>query len=415
MVLRSKKSLDDDTTLSTSTGGSTPRLRQSHDDDHHGDIVFRTYPQAWIALIILIVLRTATSVFQFTFSTVPSLTGEVFGVNLTAITWLANIQGLVYVIMSVFTGWIYEQIGVKRSLLMAGFLCSIGAGARIIAIKTSPPSFALTMVAQVIGSTSSPLALNIMSMFAVTWFTENLRATAGMLSLNVGMSIAFGTIFTQIIGPYGYTDIQAGQLNAIAFFAGTIGCLREDSYGMILYLMILNQFSISFLVPVTMEMGCETHALFSGIEASYPVSEATSSSVLWQGSQVFGFIIMAFMDLLRDDDGHPKNNMQRALLLLMILAGVMVVVALAFKGSMKRTEAAALEEDTQSAYHSEDKKLDHIIGAQGPLRLSIHSHLRPSSIAEMNLPQHVPEARNELPPLVHPRVQGIKLSDRHMT
>jgi fucose permease len=42
--------------------------------------------------------------------------------------------------------------------------------------------------------------------------------------INVGISIAFGTIFTQIIAPYGYTDAQAGQINAIGFFAGTIGC-----------------------------------------------------------------------------------------------------------------------------------------------------------------------------------------------
>ena len=45
-------------------------------------------------------------------------------------------------------------------------------------------------------------------------------------SLNVGLSIAFGTIFTQVISPYGYTDTEAGQLNAIAFFAGTLGCCK---------------------------------------------------------------------------------------------------------------------------------------------------------------------------------------------
>jgi hypothetical protein len=42
--------------------------------------------------------------------------------------------------------------------------------------------------------------------------------------LNVGNSIALGTIFTQIISPFGYTDAQAGQLNAVSFFAGTLGC-----------------------------------------------------------------------------------------------------------------------------------------------------------------------------------------------
>lgn len=43
---------------------------------------------------------------------------------------------------------------------------------------------------------------------------------------NVGLSIAFGSIFTQVISPYGYTDAQAGQMNAVAFFAGTLGCCK---------------------------------------------------------------------------------------------------------------------------------------------------------------------------------------------
>lgn len=43
-------------------------------------------------------------------------------------------------------------------------------------------------------------------------------------SLNVGLSIAFCTLFAQILAPHGYTNTQAGQLNALAFFAGTLGC-----------------------------------------------------------------------------------------------------------------------------------------------------------------------------------------------
>jgi FLVCR family MFS transporter 7 len=76
----------------------------------------KTYPQAWIALLILVILRTAISVFQFTFSVVPTLTGEIFHVSLTAVNWLANVQGVMYVFMSFFTGWIFQRLGVKRSV-----------------------------------------------------------------------------------------------------------------------------------------------------------------------------------------------------------------------------------------------------------------------------------------------------------
>lgn len=76
----------------------------------------KTYPQAWFALFLLVLLRTAISVFQFTFSVVPTLTGEIFDVSLTFVNWLANIQGVMYVIMSFFTGWIFQRLGVKKSV-----------------------------------------------------------------------------------------------------------------------------------------------------------------------------------------------------------------------------------------------------------------------------------------------------------
>lgn len=76
----------------------------------------KTYPQAWLALLLLVLLRTAVSVFQFTFSVVPTFTSEYFGVSLSAINWLANVQCIIYVIMSFFTGFIFEKLGVKRSV-----------------------------------------------------------------------------------------------------------------------------------------------------------------------------------------------------------------------------------------------------------------------------------------------------------
>ena len=77
--------------------------------------LLKTYPQAWIVLLFLVMLRTAVSVFQFTFSVVPNLTADYFSVSLTGVNWLANVQCLVYVVLSFFTGWLFEKLGVKRS------------------------------------------------------------------------------------------------------------------------------------------------------------------------------------------------------------------------------------------------------------------------------------------------------------
>lgn len=76
----------------------------------------KTYPQAWIALFLLVCLRAGSAVFQYTFAPIPAVTAEYFGVSLSAINWLSNIQGLIYVFLSFFTGWIFEKLGVKKSV-----------------------------------------------------------------------------------------------------------------------------------------------------------------------------------------------------------------------------------------------------------------------------------------------------------
>ncbi|KAL9544279.1 hypothetical protein PS6_008830 [Mucor atramentarius] len=435
----------------------------------------KTYPQAWIALLLLILLRTAVSVFQFTFSVVPGITGEYFGVSLSAVNWLANVQCIVYVLMSFFTGIIFEKLGVKRSIMASGFLCALGCAIRCIAAKTNPPSFTLTMVGQIVGGTAAPLALNIMTMFTSTWFTDNLRATAGMFvasnygailvmfvipsitldaayipmvlnlvagfaaviflsllfmpnqpptpptrvqetdrpsffdglrilsknlnfwilflihSLNVGLSIAFCTLFAQILAPHGYTNTQAGQLNALAFFAGTLGCsisgpvldltkqhklflkliapmvfvtdvafIFMDSYAAVLFVTTLNQFFLSFLVPVVIELGSET---------SFPVAEATTNSLLWQGAQLFGFIFVLIIDSTRNKQDTTMTN---ALIFQAIVAGIVMLLSFIFHGKMARSEASAWEQkvierlretkDDLMQQHQLPKTLSSVIG-----------------------------------------------------
>ncbi|KAI8069755.1 major facilitator superfamily domain-containing protein [Gilbertella persicaria] len=393
----------------------------------------KTYPQAWFALFLLVLLRTAVSVFQYTFSVIPTITSHYFDKSLSIVNWLTNVQCIVYVILSFFTGYIFETLGVKRSILVSGFLCALGSAIRM---------------GQIVGGAASPMALNIMTMFASTWFTENLRATAGvfvasnyggilvmfivptiasdeadmskvihlvtgvcviaflplflmpakpptppnsvqdterppflkglvMLSknfhfwvlffihaFNVGLSIAFCALFTQIVNPHGYSDAEAGQLNALAIIAGTLGCsvagpvldrtkqhtlflriiapmvfltnvafvfiIPQGSFASVLFIMTMNQFFLSFLVPVVIELGSET---------SYPVAESTTNSLLWQGAQVFGFVFVLVMDAMRDISGIPANNMIHALIFQAAASGLIAVLGFIFHGKMARSEA----------------------------------------------------------------------------
>ncbi|KAI9022921.1 major facilitator superfamily domain-containing protein [Phycomyces nitens] len=421
----------------------------------------RTYPQAWVALACLVFLRVAIALFQYTYCIVPSLISEFFGVSLTAVNWLANVQCIVYVFVSFFTGLLFEKLGLKRSIILAGFLNALGAGIRCIGANTEPPSFGLTLAGQLLGSIANPLTLNIMTMFASSWFTDRLRTTAGMLvasnygaiigmflipsmtvstdqvprliyvvglvslgalfpvmampakpptppshiqdlqrpkfvdglrllarnynfwilfliqGLNVGLCIAFGTLLTQIISPYGYSAIEAGQLNAVGFLAGILGCsiagplldatkqhklflrlvapmilvadtgllfaskysIPNGSYATIMIIMCVSQFFLCFLVPVVIDLGSET---------AYPVAESTTSSILWQGAQLFGFLFVIVMDSLRGPANLAPETVNNTLLLQAVVAGLISVLSFAYRGQMARTEAIRREEKAAS-------------------------------------------------------------------
>lgn len=81
----------------------------------HDNGRIRTHPMAWIALFFLVVLRSAVSIFQNTFSPIPTVVAEYLGVSLTEVNWLFNIQAVVYIALSFITGWLFERLGTKRS------------------------------------------------------------------------------------------------------------------------------------------------------------------------------------------------------------------------------------------------------------------------------------------------------------
>ncbi|CAO3619115.1 unnamed protein product [Cunninghamella blakesleeana] len=151
----------------------------------------KTYPIAWVALFFLVFLRTAISIYNNTFNPIPTVTATYLHVDLTSINWLFNIQAVVYIIVSFVTSWLFETLGVKKSLIIGGSLLTVGCWVRWIAVRMQPHSFALLMIGQVIAAISSPISLNIMTKFATVWFTENKRATAGMfVASNYGGIIA---------------------------------------------------------------------------------------------------------------------------------------------------------------------------------------------------------------------------------
>ncbi|KAI8991484.1 major facilitator superfamily domain-containing protein [Mycotypha africana] len=428
----------------------------------------RTYPIAWLLLFCIVCIRAAVAIFSNTFSPIPSVTAEFMGVSLSSINWLYNIMAIAYIFVSFFTSYLYKKTGVKWSLFISGVLLSVGCWIRWIAVKISPPSFIVMMIGQTIASLSSPISLNIMTMFTVLWFTENRRATAGMFiasnygtiiamflipaiatgkdkieltvivvaaistvctipflffprkpktpasyealreannvdnnvpakpqmslmqeallllknpqfiilffvhGFNIGLSIAWNGLMNQAISPYGYSDGDVGMIAALGVVGGSFGCLvsgpvidrtkqhkvllkimtplmfttyvafvfvvKQDSFAAILYTNMLSQFFLSFILPICVELG---------VECTYPVTPSLSTSLLWQGAQFIGFVLVIIMDLFRDPYGTPKGNMYKALVFQAIIAGLCMAFALIFNGRMARSEALQQQEKSE--------------------------------------------------------------------
>jgi MFS family permease len=421
----------------------------------------KTYPVAWLLLFFIVCLRAAVSIFGNTFSPIPQVTADFMGISLSSINWLYNIMSICYIVASFFTSYLYKKIGIKWSLFLSGVLLSLGCWIRWVAVRINPPSFPVLMLGQTLASFSSPVNLNLMTLFSTLWFTENRRATAGMFivsnygtiiamflmptiatgedkielttivvaciatvttvpflffpkkprtpasldavddsksskpelslkqgtiillknphfillclihSLNVGLSIAWGGLMNQAISPYGYSDNEIGNIAAIGVVGGTFGCLisgpvidktkqhkillkimaplmlstyvafifvvKSESFAGILYTNMLNQFFLSFMVPICVELG---------VEISYPVTASLSTSILWQLAQLVGFILVLIMDLFRDENGVPKKNMFKALIFQAVIASLTFIFSMIFDGPMARSDALEVQKKT---------------------------------------------------------------------
>ncbi|KAL1918045.1 uncharacterized protein VTP21DRAFT_3311 [Calcarisporiella thermophila] len=147
--------------------------------------------QAWFGLVMIVMLTSVGGMNWLTFAVVSTKSTEFLQVSFTAVNWLSNASSIVYVIMSLFTGWYYDRFGIKSALVLAGILCTIGCSIRYMATYLTEVGFryAAIMIGQLLATAVNPLGLNLTTKYAVSWFTAKERVTANMVAtLPIGMS-----------------------------------------------------------------------------------------------------------------------------------------------------------------------------------------------------------------------------------
>ncbi|CAO3699071.1 unnamed protein product [Rhizopus stolonifer] len=191
-----------------------------------------------------------------------------------------------------------------------------------------------------------------------TPFWEGVRAISKNIQfwwLALIASISMGTIFSvsvlimEAIGPFGYTEQEAGLCAASVVFAGCLGgCywigknahyfmfikmltpiviftyvmyifnMVPNAFPTVLLTCILNGFFAYALIPVYMELAAEV---------TYPVSESIGSCILWASITLAMLLLSILIDALRaGPEASPPYNMKLAMIVTSVIMAVTSIV-----------------------------------------------------------------------------------------
>ena len=200
--------------------------------------------------------------------------------------------------------------------------------------------------------------------------TPNFYLITIPFSVLVGHFNAFSSLINQILEPYGFSEDDAGIAGALLIIVGLVTAAissplvdrykfylplikilvpllalsyflfifapRTDSLGMPYALCALCGATSFGLVPVALEYL---------VEVTYPLAPEVGSTLAWTGGQLLGGLFIVIETALKNKNGHPKNNMQRALIFQAVLAIVIVPFPLALGYVGGGAKARRLEVD----------------------------------------------------------------------
>ncbi|KAF2104371.1 MFS general substrate transporter [Rhizodiscina lignyota] len=182
-------------------------------------------------------------------------------------------------------------------------------------------------------------------------------------SIYVGFFNSISSLINQILGPYGYSEDEAGICGAVLILVGLVAAavispLTDRTKAYLLTIKILIPIlALSYLAFIWMPqtrtiagpyvvaavLGASSFALVPIVleflvEVTFPASPEVGSTVFWAGGQLLGGIFIIIMGALKDETAtggdtvhhgdRPKNNMYRALVFEAVLCLAVVPLPL---------------------------------------------------------------------------------------
>ncbi|KAI8083020.1 major facilitator superfamily domain-containing protein [Halteromyces radiatus] len=147
---------------------------------------------AWMVVFCVVLLNTAVNLTWLSASSAPEATSQWMQVSFTSLNWLSNICAILNTVVSLPTAWAYERLGIKITLVIAGFINMFGCWLRYLAIIVPPHHrFLLVIIGQSLAAIAGPLVTNISTKLAAVWFPPKWRGISNTLTtLSIGPVIA---------------------------------------------------------------------------------------------------------------------------------------------------------------------------------------------------------------------------------
>ena len=189
-------------------------------------------------------------------------------------------------------------------------------------------------------------------------------------SVYVGFFNSFSSLLTQMLTPYGFSEIDSGIAGAVLILVGLAAAAivspiidRTKRYLLIIKILV-PVLAVGYLVfifappsrsiaapcVICAFIGAASFALVPTVleflvEVTWPVGPELTSVICWTGGQLFGGIFTLISNALVDGpDGNPPRNMQRALIFQAVVAIAAAPAGLAL-GVIGRAKNRRLEVD----------------------------------------------------------------------
>ena len=160
--------------------------------DSHGNPKLILYKYRWVVLISFTLSLVSVGILGCTCTTTTNLVKEIYDLSVLE----SNLANSAYLIMYIpgnfLSIFLLRRYGVKISIFIAALLFIIGGWIRLFLLFSE--GFSVFFIGSFIAALGQPLALNLTSKIASTWFGDKERALAsavGLCGTSIGSFISF--------------------------------------------------------------------------------------------------------------------------------------------------------------------------------------------------------------------------------